>query len=115
MVPCNLGLNGMIGNLFSLEIAETDMVRVITFNLGNDSESQIRLGRTGQPEDIVNLAAFLYSDRARHITGKFINIYWGQYIWNLLSNIYSSLIISDEVEPNGKGDFIWKCPSRSLN
>ena len=104
----------MSGNLFSPNIAETDMVQVIASNIGNNSDSQIVPGRTGQPEDIVNLTAFLYSYKARHITGKFINFFGGLYIWSLLSNIYSSLRTSDEVEPNVKGDSIWKCPSLSL-
>jgi 3-oxoacyl-[acyl-carrier protein] reductase len=41
---------------------------------------EIVLKRLGQPEDIANLAAFLCSDLARHITGEVIKVDGGQYI-----------------------------------
>ncbi len=42
--------------------------------------SEMALKRVGKPEDLANLAAFLVSDKARHITGEIIKIDGGQYI-----------------------------------
>jgi 3-oxoacyl-[acyl-carrier protein] reductase len=38
------------------------------------------LGRIADPEDCADVAAFLCSDRARHVTGEVIKVDGGQYI-----------------------------------
>jgi 3-oxoacyl-[acyl-carrier protein] reductase len=42
---------------------------------------QVPLGRMGTPEDVADLAVFLASDAARHITGQTIHVNGGQYLY----------------------------------
>jgi 3-oxoacyl-[acyl-carrier protein] reductase len=42
---------------------------------------QVPLGRMGIPEDVADLAVFLASDAARHITGQTIHVNGGQYLY----------------------------------
>jgi len=42
---------------------------------------QVPLGRMGTPEDVADLAVFLASDEARHITGQTIHVNGGQYLY----------------------------------
>jgi NAD(P)-dependent dehydrogenase (short-subunit alcohol dehydrogenase family) len=42
---------------------------------------QVPLGRMAQPEDIANLAVFLASEEASHITGQTMHVNGGQYLY----------------------------------
>ena len=41
---------------------------------------QVPLGRMGQPDDIADVAVFLASDAARHVTGQVVHVNGGQYL-----------------------------------
>ena len=42
---------------------------------------QVPLGRMGTPEDVADLAVFLASEAARHITGQTLHVNGGQYLY----------------------------------
>ena len=42
---------------------------------------QVPLGRMGTPEDVADLAVFLASEEARHITGQTLHVNGGQYLY----------------------------------
>jgi NAD(P)-dependent dehydrogenase (short-subunit alcohol dehydrogenase family) len=42
---------------------------------------QVPLGRLGTPEDVADLAVFLASEEARHITGQTLHVNGGQYLY----------------------------------
>jgi len=42
---------------------------------------QVPLGRMGTPEDVADLAVFLGSEEARHITGQTLHVNGGQYLY----------------------------------
>jgi NAD(P)-dependent dehydrogenase (short-subunit alcohol dehydrogenase family) len=42
---------------------------------------QVPLGRMGTPEDVADLAIFLASEEARHITGQTLHVNGGQYLY----------------------------------
>jgi NAD(P)-dependent dehydrogenase (short-subunit alcohol dehydrogenase family) len=41
----------------------------------------VPLGRMGTPEDVADLAVFLASEEARHITGQTLHVNGGQYLY----------------------------------
>jgi NAD(P)-dependent dehydrogenase (short-subunit alcohol dehydrogenase family) len=45
------------------------------FNVGNQP-----IRRIGRPEDIANLALFLASERAAHVTGQLVSVSGGSYM-----------------------------------
>jgi len=58
----------------------TDMTRGLPREVVERAVEESVLGRIADPEDCADLAAFLCSDRARHITGEVIKVDGGQYI-----------------------------------
>lgn len=59
---------------------ETDMTNKLPEKIKESIINSIPLGRTGKPEDVANLVAFLASDLASYITGEVINISGGLYM-----------------------------------
>jgi 3-oxoacyl-[acyl-carrier protein] reductase len=59
---------------------ETDMTAQLSDNARNAMLSQIPLGRTGCPEDVAEVVAFLASEKAAYITGQVIHVSGGMYI-----------------------------------
>ncbi len=45
-----------------------------------DMAKLVPLGRMGQPDDVADVAVFLASDAARHITGQVLHVNGGQYL-----------------------------------
>jgi 3-oxoacyl-[acyl-carrier protein] reductase len=43
-------------------------------------KAMIPLGRSGQPEDVADVAAFLCSDAARYLTGQVLNVSGGMFM-----------------------------------
>ncbi len=77
-----LGAFGVNVNALAPGLIETKMLRessarekVIDLAL-----NEMALKRLGAPEDVANVAVFLASDMARHVTGEIIKVDGGQYI-----------------------------------
>ena len=58
----------------------TDMTRDLPREVRDRAIEESVLGRIADPEDCADVAAFLCSDRARHVTGEVIKVDGGQYI-----------------------------------
>jgi len=58
----------------------TDMTSGLPREVLDRAIAESALGRLAEPENCADLAAFLCSDRARHITGEVIKVDGGQYI-----------------------------------
>ena len=58
----------------------TDMTRELPPEVQDRAVEESVLGRIADPEDCADVAAFLCSDRARHVTGEVIKVDGGQYI-----------------------------------
>jgi dehydrogenase/reductase SDR family member 4 len=76
------GPRGVRVNAVSPGTTETDMVRELIKHPGfiDHIRGSTPLGRIGQPDDIANVAAFLASDLARHVTGQCLVVDGGQSI-----------------------------------
>ena len=75
-----LGKYNVNVNAIAPGLIETEMMKNADESVRENAKAEIVLGRFGQAEDIANLAAFLSSDLARHITGEIIKVDGGQYI-----------------------------------
>ena len=58
----------------------TEMTRGLPREVVDRAVEETVLGRIADPEDCADVAAFLCSDRARHVTGEVIKVDGGQYI-----------------------------------
>lgn len=79
-VARELGKYNVNVNAIAPGLIETEMMKNAGENVYAAALEEIILKRLGQPEDIANLAAFLCSGMARHITGEVIKVDGGQYI-----------------------------------
>jgi 3-oxoacyl-[acyl-carrier protein] reductase len=79
-VAKELGKYNVNVNAIAPGLIETEMMKNADEIVRTAALDEIVLKRLGQPEDIANLAAFLCSDLARHITGEVIKVDGGQYI-----------------------------------
>ena len=79
-VARELGKYGINVNAIAPGLIETDMMKNADENVREAAIADIVLKRIGQPEEVANVAAFLSSDLARHITGEVIKVDGGQYI-----------------------------------
>ncbi len=70
---------GIRVNAIAPGFIETDMTAAIPENIKEGMTKAIYLGRTGQPSDIANAAAFLASDAASYITGITLEVSGGGF------------------------------------
>jgi 3-oxoacyl-[acyl-carrier protein] reductase len=77
-----LGAFGVNVNALAPGLIETTMLRESEARdkIIDMAMAEIVLKRVGQPEDLANVAVFLASDKARHVTGEVIKVDGGQYI-----------------------------------
>ena len=74
-----LSSRGIRVNAIAPGFIETDMTAAIPENIKEGMKNAIYLGRTGQPSDIANAAAFLASDAASYITGITLEVSGGGF------------------------------------
>jgi 3-oxoacyl-[acyl-carrier protein] reductase len=61
-------------NAIAPGINETDMGMMIDQELKNNILAKVIMKRTGRPEEIANVIAFIASDAASYITGQIIRV-----------------------------------------
>ena len=67
-----LASRGVTVNAVAPGFIETDMTGALNEKIVSEMISNIPLGRSGKPEDVANVVAFLVSDYAAYITGQVI-------------------------------------------
>jgi NAD(P)-dependent dehydrogenase (short-subunit alcohol dehydrogenase family) len=67
-------------NVIAPGMVATEMSRGLPPEAIEAARAETVLGRLATPEDCAELAVFLCSDRARHITGEVIQVDGGQYL-----------------------------------
>lgn len=75
-----LGSRGITVNAIAPGFVDTEMTGVLSEEIRENACRQIILGRFGKPEDIVNVAVFLASDKADYITGQVISVDGGMNV-----------------------------------
>ncbi|NCB31499.1 MAG: 3-oxoacyl-[acyl-carrier-protein] reductase [Clostridia bacterium] len=71
-VAKELASRGICCNAVAPGFIDTEMTQDLS--CGAEIQKRIPLGRTGKPEEVAELVAFLASDRAKYITGEVIRI-----------------------------------------
>lgn len=71
--PHNVTVNGIAPGLIA-----TNMQEILNFS--QEEINRIALRRTGTPEEVAEVIAFLASDRARYVSGCIVDINGGQYM-----------------------------------
>jgi len=71
---------GIQVNAIAPGFIETEMTAVLPENVRLDFLRSIPMGRSGQPEEVAELAAFLLSEASNYITGQVIHINGGLYM-----------------------------------
>lgn len=79
-VAKELGKYGVNVNAIAPGMIETDMTEQLADEVKQQAQSEIILGRFGNPDDVANLIVFLVSEKAKFITGEVIKVDGGQYI-----------------------------------
>lgn len=74
-----LASRGIRVNAIAPGFIETDMTAAIPEKIREAMKKAIYLGRTGQPIDIANAAAFLASDASSYITGIVLEVHGGGF------------------------------------
>ncbi|MBQ7467221.1 MAG: glucose 1-dehydrogenase [Clostridia bacterium] len=69
-----VGFSGINVNVVAPGVIETDMIKNLSMQDKKELESQIALGRIGQPSDVAGVVKFLASDEASYITGQVIEV-----------------------------------------
>ncbi|MEK8085129.1 3-oxoacyl-ACP reductase FabG [Aquabacterium sp. A3] len=75
-----LGSRGITVNCVAPGFIDTDMTRALSEEQRAALNSQIPLGRLGQPQDIANAVAFLASAQAAYITGIELHVNGGMFM-----------------------------------
>jgi 3-oxoacyl-[acyl-carrier protein] reductase len=75
-----LASRGVRVNAVAPGFIETDMTAKIPEKLVEAMKATIPMGRTGQPEDVADVVAFLCSDASRYLTGQLLHVGGGMYM-----------------------------------
>ena len=75
-----LGSRSITVNSVAPGFIDTDMTRALADAQRDTLQSQIPLGRLGEPDDIAATVAFLASDAGQYITGETIHVNGGLYM-----------------------------------
>lgn len=75
-----LGSRSITVNCVAPGFIDTDMTRALGEAQRDALQSQIPLGRLGEPDDVAAIVAFLASDAGRYITGETIHVNGGLYM-----------------------------------
>lgn len=75
-----LGSRSITVNCVAPGFIDTDMTRALADAQRDTLQSQIPLGRLGEPDDIAATVAFLASDSGQYITGETIHVNGGLYM-----------------------------------
>ena len=75
-----LGSRSITVNCVAPGFIDTDMTRVLGEAQRDALQSQIPLGRLGEPNDVAAIVAFLASDAGQYITGETIHVNGGLYM-----------------------------------
>jgi 3-oxoacyl-[acyl-carrier protein] reductase len=79
-VAKELATRGITVNAVAPGFIETDMTAILSDTVKAAMIDQIPLGRSGKPEDVADVVAFLASAKAAYITGQIIHVSGGMYI-----------------------------------
>ena len=79
-VAKELASRGITVNAVAPGFIETDMTALLADKVKAAMIGQIPLGRSGKPEDVASVVAFLASEKAAYITGQIIHVSGGMYI-----------------------------------
>jgi 3-oxoacyl-[acyl-carrier protein] reductase len=75
-----LGSRGITVNCVAPGFIETDMTAQLPEEQKKTLQSQIALGKLGQPQDIANAVVYLASDGAGYVTGQELHVNGGMYM-----------------------------------
>lgn len=75
-----LGKSNVNVNAIAPGMVLTEMMRTLPGEFHLAAEEESVLGRIAQPADVADVAVFLVSEHARHVTGEVVRVDGGQYI-----------------------------------
>jgi 3-oxoacyl-[acyl-carrier protein] reductase len=75
-----IGSRGITVNVVAPGFIDTDMTRALSEDQRKALETQIALGRLGEPADIARAVAFLAGPSAAYITGETLHVNGGMYM-----------------------------------
>ena len=75
-----LAPRGVRVNAVAPGFIETDMTANLPAKAAEAMKAMIPLGRTGQPDDVADVVAFLCSEQARYLTGQVLHVGGGMYM-----------------------------------
>lgn len=78
-VARELGPSGITVNAIAPGFIDSEMTANLPTDVKDAALRETAVGRLGRPEDVADVALFLSSDGARHITGEVIRVDGGQY------------------------------------